>query len=199
MKLGIIVLLLGPVLSAQSLVEHSAAAAGGAAGAVAGKKVSDAITNIFNKVDKTTKAAAKQGEKQNEPLLEVGPGEPRARSGEAASGGSGGATRDSVPAPPPLHRASSRRAAPVPEPVPVTVPAPIAPPEPPAPVVTAVELRTVAVGANRQDVLKLGVPSARITMYDDGHLVEIYRYVSGEDNVGTVRLSDGAVASVQVH
>jgi hypothetical protein len=201
MKSGILVLFLGLGLSAQSLVESSAAAAaGGTAGAVAGKKVSDAITNIFNKVDKTTKsvAASKQGEKgekQNEPLFEVGPGEPRAKSGEA---GSGGSTRpDSVPPPPPVRRASTRRSAPPPETV--AVPAPVAPPEPPAPVVTAAELRTVAVGANRDDVLKLGTPAARITMFDDGHLVEIYRYVSGDANVGTVQLSDGAVASVQVH
>jgi hypothetical protein len=48
-------------------------------------------------------------------------------------------------------------------------------------------------------VLKLGVPAARITMYDDGHLVEIFRYMSRDTNIGIVRLSDGAVLSVRVN
>jgi len=51
---------------------------------------------------------------------------------------------------------------------------------------------------NREDVLRLGPPAARITMFDDGHLVETYRYMTGDISLGVVHLTDGAVSSVQV-
>jgi hypothetical protein len=66
-------------------------------------------------------------------------------------------------------------------------------------VATAAELKAVAVGTNRQDLLKLGAPAARIMMYDDGHLVEIFRYLSGDSDLGVVKLSDGMVSSVTVN
>jgi len=44
----------------------------------------------------------------------------------------------------------------------------------------------------------MGAPASRITMYDEGHLVEIYRYQSRDTTFGVVRLSDGSVSSVQV-
>jgi hypothetical protein len=66
-------------------------------------------------------------------------------------------------------------------------------------VATAADLRSVAVGTNREDVLKLGAPAARIMMYDDGHLVEIFRYMVKDTDIGVVRFSDGAVAKVQVN
>jgi hypothetical protein len=47
-------------------------------------------------------------------------------------------------------------------------------------------------------VLKFGAPASRITMIDDGHLVEIYRYQARDTTFGVVRLSDGSVSSVQV-
>lgn len=50
----------------------------------------------------------------------------------------------------------------------------------------------------RDDVLKLGVPSARITMYDEGHLIEIYDYASSESRVGAVHLTDGTVSQVLI-
>src|SRR5713226_2065901 len=42
----------------QAMTEAAAAAAGGSVGGVAGKKVSDGLTSIFNKVDKQTSRAA---------------------------------------------------------------------------------------------------------------------------------------------
>jgi hypothetical protein len=35
-------------------------------------------------------------------------------------------------------------------------------------------------------------------MFDEGHLVEIYRYQSRDTTFGVVRLSDGSVSNVQV-
>ena len=49
----------------------------------------------------------------------------------------------------------------------------------------------------RADVLKLGQPSSRITMFDEGHLVEVYSYREKGERFGLVKLSDGAVSSVQ--
>ena len=74
--------------------------------------------------------------------------------------------------------------------------APIPPPPPPD--ITAEELRTVKKGMRRDDVLKLGVPSARITMFDDGHLIEIYDYASNDSKVGAVHLTDGKVSEILI-
>jgi hypothetical protein len=172
----------------QTMVEFGAAAAGGSVAGASGRKVSDGITSIFGKVNGTTdKAAAsgKPGAGKQQPALQVSPGVPK-------DDGSG------VPAPPETH-AAVRKAAPESSPV-ITVAevAPVAPPPPP-PQMTAEELKQVAPGVSRDDLLKLGAPSARITMIDDGHLVEVYNYIAHGENLGRVRLTDGAVASVQAH
>src|SRR5260370_32416361 len=78
-------------VSAQSLVEHAAAAAGGSAGGVAGKKVGDGLSKIFGKVDTQTKAAAEKGGTSKSsktaadttPLLQVGPGAPMGKKWSA--------------------------------------------------------------------------------------------------------------------
>jgi hypothetical protein len=105
---------------------------------------------------------------------------------------------DSVPPPPPLPHTSAVKLVDGPRfqaPVPVVVVAPIAPPPPP---VTIEDLRQITVGESRIEVLKLGAPSARITMFDDGHLMEMFRYMSEDTTFGVVRLSDGEVASVDL-
>src|SRR5579871_4410435 len=182
------VILLGSIAYGQSLVEHSAAAAGGSVGGVAGKKVSDGLTSIFQKIDKQTQKAAKGANpspaskaaaaESATPLLEVGPGVPK--------------QRNSVPPPPPpVHHAVVHKAPPLPlnmhTPLPMTAPqlqsADVG-------LVTPEELRTLHAGMTRGDVLKLGAPAAKVMMYDDGHLLEIYRYVRHDSNIGTVRLTD---------
>ena len=52
---------------------------------------------------------------------------------------------------------------------------------------------------SRDSLLNLGAPAARITMFEGGHMQEIYRYMSGDTDLGAVHLTDGAVSSVQVH
>jgi len=172
----------------QTMVEFGSAAAGGSVAGASGKKVSDGITAVFGKVNGTTDKAAASGKPaagKQQPALEVSSGVPK-------DDGSG------VPAPPETHTAV-RKAAPELAPV-ITVAevAPVAPPPPP-PQMTAENLKQVAPGASREDLLKLGAPSARITMIDDGHLVEVYNYIAHGENLGRVRLTDGAVASVQAH
>jgi hypothetical protein len=175
-------------LSAQSITEAAAAAAGASIGGAAGKKVSDGFTAVMEKVGKQTAKAAEdkdaksKGASKSGPLLEVGPGAPV----EAL---------DSVPPPPPARRAARRPAPPVRTPAPAAI---LPEPSRPAPVATADDLRGIAQGMNREEVLKIGAPAVRITMAEEGRLVEVYRYMAGERHVGMVQLSNGAVSNVQV-
>jgi hypothetical protein len=193
----------GDAAWAQAMTEAAAAAAGGSVGGVAGKKVSDGLTGVLNKVEKQTSKTAqtevpsKNNASKSEsaaPLLDVAPGVPKSQTRAAVR------QQDSVPPPPPLRRAVAEKPAPPPPPpppAPVEV-APPPPPPPPPPEVTVEDLQTVSNGMNREDVLKLGPPASRISMFDDGHLVEIYRYMAGDTTLGVVRLTDGAVSSIQL-
>jgi hypothetical protein len=105
-----------------------------------------------------------------------------------------------VPPPPPreheaVHATERDVAERRPEPVEA---APLAPAPAPPPQVTEQELARVSVGMKRDQVLALGPPSSRVTMFDDGHLVEVYNYVAHDATLGTVRLSDGTVSSVNL-
>lgn len=209
MKLAMLVILLGAAASAQSLVEHSAAAAGGAVGGVAGKKVSDGVTSIFQKLDKAagkaakTDAPAKPAEapkgNPNDPVFEVSPGVPHARSAKPAPRSAARNEVPSVPPPPPLAHHAARKPAPAvetrqPDPVPQPVLA-----APPPPIATRQDLQKIPVGETRADLLKLGFPAVHITMYDNGHLVEEFRFMKDDADIGIVRLTDGAVSNVQVN
>lgn len=101
------------------------------------------------------------------------------------------------PPPPPLHRA-------VPSSNKTTAPAwmigptrafigPPAPPEPPV----NVDLAQVEPGMARETLLALGKPTTKMTLFEDGHMVEVYQYRNQTVASGTVRLRDGAVATVQ--
>jgi len=108
------------------------------------------------------------------------------------------AVLNSVPDPPPL---AIRTAAGKPAQPPVSKPegevAPILPPPPPREA-TAEDLLGLTPGTIREDVLKLGPPASRITMFDEGHLLEIYSYATRNTTFGVVRLSDGAVSRVEL-
>lgn len=186
--------------SSQAITDAAAAIAGGSVGAGAGKQVGEGISNVFNKVGATTskaaktegsgrpeKASAKTG-KASETVLQVGPG---------------GVVKDHslVPPPPPPAKKVLAVVPPPPPVLPVVAPAAIARPPlpPPPPQVTAEDLKSLASGTSRAEVLKLGAPASRVTMVDDsGRLIEIFRYQSSDRAFGTVRLSEGSVSSVQV-
>jgi hypothetical protein len=196
--LGVSIFGFAGLAQGQSLMENAAAAAGGSVGGVAGKQVSDGLSTIFGKIDQdTSKAAAKPSKRYtgpSEPLLEAGPGVPKTAARRAANKAANRA--ESVPPPPPLptHGPVHKTAAVVPPPVPVIEP----PPPPPPPQMTADELHTVTAGMDRGDLLKLGAPASRITMFEDGHLVEYYLYLAKDTKLGEVRLSDGQVAAVEL-
>lgn len=186
--------LLTATAGAQSMVENAAAAAGGSVGGVAGRSVGKGIANIFGKVDRTAAKAAKTGTSskaaaaQDDALMEVGPGVPKGAP--------------NVPPPPPIHRTvrkTARTRTPEPERAPEPRPVRVAYVAPPAPrEATAADLEKITTGMTRARVMDLAPPAARITMVEDGHLLEIYRYQAGDTNLGTVRLIDGAVSQIQL-
>lgn len=176
------------IAGAQTMTEMSGAVAGGAMGSAAGRKVSEGITAIFGKVDaKTNKAAKPEDPAKKEPLIDVGEATPKPQVSSS----------DSVPPPPPA--AGARRAPkPAPEPTMPEILPPPPPPPPPPPQVTREELKNVASGMKREELLKLGTPASRITMDDDGHLMETYTYYVKDTAIGRVKLTDGNVTNVEV-
>jgi len=73
----------------------------------------------------------------------------------------------------------------------------VAPALPPPPVMSPEELRSVSLVTTRADVLKYGAPSSKITMFEDGHVVEQYSYHQNGQKFGGIKLTDGVVSSVQ--
>ena len=73
-------------------------------------------------------------------------------------------------------------------------------PAPPArPTPTPEEFRSVAAGSGVADaVTKLGLPSSRMAMWEDGHLFETLRYESRTAVVARIKSVDGKVVSVEV-
>jgi hypothetical protein len=184
--------------SSQAITDAAAMVAGSSVGAGAGKKVGEGISSVFNKVDATAAKAAKVEKVASVEKIAAKPSQKAADGGAVLLVGPGGVVKDHslVPPPPP------KKVAVVPPPPPAAPPTPavltpvFVPPPPPQ--ATAEVLRTVASGTPRDEVLKLGAPSSRVTMFDEGHLVEIYRYQSRDTTFGVVRLSDGSVSNVQV-
>jgi hypothetical protein len=184
-------------LQAQSLAEHAAAASGATIGTAAGKPLSNALTKIFGQTDASAKKAA------SAPVLTKSTAKPEAEfaapvqlapqgGGELPSlgGGSAPARHSGFSA----RRSGREYAA-------ITPNAPISAyvPEPVRPEPTAEDFATIQVGASAQDVItKLGQPESKVTIPDDdGHLREICQYWSKGKQIGTVRLDNGQVVSVE--
>ncbi len=188
-------LLITGISLAQNLVEFGAVTAGSTVGGASGKVVSNGITAIFGKVDRqTAQAAVKEAKKEKQPEVEaltVAPGESNAAFGY-------------VPPPPSAPPARTpRRAVPVaqyivPEEVArVGSLAEVIPVLPPPAVMSPEEFRRVSLGEARADVLKFGAPASKITMFEDGHVVEQYSYHQNGQKFGGLRLTDGVVSSIQ--
>jgi hypothetical protein len=198
MRSVLMLLAIAGLAFSQAMTEAAGVIAGGSVGGVAGKKVGQGITNVFQKVDGTTAKAAK-ADKTEKP---TGVEKPKQNAGTVLQVGPGGVVKDHslVPPPPPPTRKTAGVPPPPPLPVQPVVTAlqPIPPPPPPPRKATPDDLSALAGGTSRADVLKLGAPSSRITMFDNGHLVEIFRYQTRDATFGVVRLSDGSVSSVEV-
>jgi hypothetical protein len=190
-------------LVGQSLTEHAAAAAGATIGTAAGKPLGTAMGNIFGSVDKTTSKAA--ASKTTSPAITKPAPTPEVAaptatvvlapsgggSSDAGSGGGGGGSS---------HRSARRREIPVEtEPVAVAPIAPIAPVEPVVKEPTAQDVAGIKVGASANEIREaLGAPESKVSIPgDDGHLLEICQYWAKGEQIGTIRLDNGRVVSVQ--
>ena len=186
-----LILVISSAAFSQNLTELGAVTAGSTVGGASGEAVSNGINAIFGKVDQQTTKAAVTPTRKNvpePPPFKVSQGIP--------SDDTGG-----VPLPPAPHKRAV--ASPVAQ---YTVPqeitrirsfSDVAPTLPPPPEMTPEELRKISTGTTRGDVLRPGTPASKITMFDDGHLVELYSYRQNGQRFGTLRLTDGAVSSVE--
>ena len=202
--------LLGGVMAlGQSLTDHAAAIAGASAGVAGGRVVSDALSRVLESASDTTAAAAETRKSDTKKA------DSRTARGTAGKGGS--VLPSSSPAAPVFATPSPGFAASSPGPsaparpwrapsadravtssgLPPFVHFDMPPPPPAVPAVTSAQLRAIALGTSRADVVgKVGIPAARITMDDDGRLVEILEYSANGNRVGSVHCSDGRVESV---
>jgi hypothetical protein len=190
-NLGLI-LLISTTAFSQNLAEFGAVTAGSTVGGASGKAVSNGITAIFGKVDQqTAKAAAATPAKKEvpePPPFKVSQGVPSEDNG-------------GVPLPPAPHKHAA--ASPIahyvlPQEITrIRSLSDVAPTLPPPPEMSPEELHKISTGTPRTDVLRLGTPASKITMFDDGHLVELYSYRQNGQKFGTLRLTDGAVSNIE--
>jgi hypothetical protein len=188
--------LLVTAAQAQSLAEHAAAASGATIGTAAGKPLSNAITKIFGQTDTTTKRTA------SAPTVAKTPGKPEPESAPLiqAAPQSGGGSLPSMGgnSTPSRHGGFAPRRTDT-EYASITPPeAVVAYQEPPRKEPTAEDFAGIQVGAAEQDmVTALGQPESKVTIPDDGHMVQICQYWSKGKQLGTVRLDNGHVVNVE--
>jgi len=187
-----LILLISTTAFSQNLTEFGAVTAGSTVGGASGKAVSNGLNTIFGKVDQQTAKAAivppVKKEVPEPPPFKVSQGVPADETGGV-----------------PLPLAPHKRA--VASPVAQYVPpqevtrirslSDVAPTLPPPPEMSPEQFSKISTGATRNDVLHLGPPASKITMDDDGHMVEIYSYRQNGQKFGTLRLTDGVVSSIQ--
>jgi hypothetical protein len=207
-------LFVNALVFAQNMTEVGAAVAGSAIGGASGKPVSEGISTIFGKVGQpSTSAPAKETKVEKDTRTERETKAEKQSSAESAKASPGGASGESaggsagdpagVPPPPPPVRKRTAAVIPVAQfVVPAEVAqigswADVAPMLPPPAVMSPENFHSVSPGMTREDVLSLGAPDSKITMFEDGHLVELYSYHQNGQKFGGLRLIDGVVASIQ--
>lgn len=195
--------LLAAGIQAQSLAEHAAAASGATIGTAAGKPISNALNKIFSKTDNTvTKAAGSKAASRTAPP--TGPkssAAPVAAPTPLANNAGGAKSGDEVVQQHPsrtIRRRNFQPSASSQYQPPAVAEAPPAVQEPPRKEPTSEELASIKVGASERELITtLGQPDSRVTIPDDGHLVEICQYWAKGKPLGTVRLDNGQVTTVQ--
>jgi hypothetical protein len=178
----------------QAILEHSAAAAGASIGTAAGKSLSNSMEKIFGNMEENTVHAAgvtKEDKKKKDKALEP---ETAPQNGAADS------TTTDTDGTPAASRPKSRHAKVAAKTQPATAPAPlisIPAPEPPAKEPALADLLSVKTGAREESLTaSLGQPTSRVTIPDDGHLVEILRYTAAGQLLGVIRVDNGEVVNV---
>jgi hypothetical protein len=174
---------------AQNMLDHGAAMSGAAIGAAAGKPMSDAITKIFGKTEADTAKAAKTPAKTATTTTK-----PAAKLSATPA-----LPETTNPSQPVQHSQSARTSS-------VYYRTPTAPViAQPVALVAAIkepsveELASIKEGASEKEMIAvLGQPGSRVTVPDDdGHLRETCQYWSKGQQIGTIRLDNGQVVTVQ--
>ena len=181
----------------------------------AGKEENKALGKEENKVKpsatQTTIATTTTGQPAAVYSADPGvPGAPRRAATKKAKAASASTVNEdtSVPPPPPLaERASVRKPVSGTDALHAPPPVPFAPftladavpatPIPPPPTMTPEAFRKIAAGMSRREVLILGEPSSRISMFEDGHMVEMFSYRASGQPFGHLRLEDGTVVRAE--
>jgi hypothetical protein len=193
-------LVLAGSVSAQSLAEHAAAAAGATVGTAAGKPISNALTKIFGQADHATATAA--GAKQTKTVKPIVVS--HQNSGTPSAGASGGgalATSGAAIERSHAARPSRSQAAPVRAAIEFTAPVQASVIEPPRREPTIEELAGIQVGTTHSALhAALGAPASEVTSPDDdGHLRQSCQYWANGRQIGTVRLDNGQVVKVEIY
>jgi len=196
----------------QALTEHAAASAGAVVGSGAGKSLSNSMTKIFGDTDKqTAKAANPEAKKQAKPVANPAPESLAAKSKTPVTGGGDAAL---APLPPSgSHSASQARSRAARKPAPqdetaatlshplamAPIPAVIPIARPIVKVPTIEEIASIKVGTTEDElVAALGQPASRVSIPDDdGHLRETCQYWANGQQLGTIRLDNGQVVTVE--
>lgn len=208
----VVALLCAAGAGAQTMTEYGAAAGGSTAGVAMGKKASDTLGNLGVVLGG---AAGKTTNNTREvPLTKVGAAPVAGEALPAPAPPKDGVLSEALWGAPttkgrgPAGRISNNDEAPSQSGVVVQSPAPVqtsssAPAPAPAsvssPMINVIaEFQKVAVGQTRSEIIsRLGAPYSRISMPEDGHLYENFRYAVQGEPIGLVKLTDGVVSEVQ--
>lgn len=189
----IAILIVSYGVQAQSLAEHAAAASGATIGTAAGKPLSDAITKIFGQVNSDAEKAARNPSK---PLTKTKSETPAAKVpdiGIPASSGPAATSAGSTAAHHRAPRSESTAYVPVPQQQFTIVPV-----EPPVKQATAEELALIKIGTTEKDLVEaLGRPTSRISIPEEGHMLETYQYRANGKPLATIRLDNGQVVTIE--
>ncbi|MGJ5818708.1 hypothetical protein [Paludibaculum fermentans] len=175
----------------QAMVEHAAAAAVGTAGSVGGKAISNGLDKVFGRVA----AATKEAEGQPEPDVKV---KAKAQAGAKSVDGSAGTSGAAAHARRTRVTRRKTAAADTSEPAAAYASARSYAAAAARVVATPQEFAKLATGAPKSELAeRLGTASYKISVPEEGHLTEIYRYANHGVAVGTVRVVDGVVSEVK--
>lgn len=183
---GLLLVTVTPSFS-QRMLEYGLAAAGGSASGAAGKGVSDGLNKIFRKLDKQNAARA-QEIKRMKPQPATPPNEGAVRAPDLFPRGSGSSRRSQPP------RVAVEGGVPQGSGWWTSSSGAVPPVE-----ASVEELQSVEAGTQRRDVVaRLGTPSARIFIPEEGQLREVYLFDSRGTHLGRVNLTNGEVSNVVV-
>ena len=182
----------------QVLTEHAAAAAGATIGTAAGKTLSSGMSKIFGDLDDTTsKASGPRKEDKKKPEQATTPAPQRSYGDPDVTAPAASQTEEEASPSRRRHGAASARRHPVP-PAPAATAPVVQISQPPAKEPGLEDLLSVKAGTREEALTaSLGAPSSRITIPEDGHLLEILRYSAHGELLGAIRVDNGEVVNVQ--